>query len=99
MLLVAQTSSVASACTQCRARLQSGTEVPPQVESRTGAGTDTAAPPRFPSPLIKPDVPTSAIRLSDGLPQSAMGSPGSRAYNFAAWKGSQTTWVRCPARD
>jgi serine/threonine protein kinase len=27
------------------------------VESRMGASTGTEAPPRFPSPLIKPDVP------------------------------------------
>ena len=27
------------------------------VESRMGASTDAGAPPRFPSPLIKPDVP------------------------------------------
>src|SRR5712691_7770923 len=40
---------------------------PAQVESRTGAGTDAEAPPRFPSPLIKPDVPISGIRLSDWL--------------------------------
>jgi putative transposase len=35
------------------------------VESRAGASTDAGAPPRFPSPLIKPDVPISSIRLSD----------------------------------
>src|ERR1017187_4220938 len=32
-----------------------------------GAGTDAEAPPRFPSPLIKPDMPISGIRLSDWL--------------------------------
>jgi hypothetical protein len=37
------------------------------VESRKSAGTDAAAPPRFPSPLIKPDVRISRIRLSDWL--------------------------------
>jgi len=37
------------------------------VESRTSASTDAEAPPRFPSPLIKPDVPISGIRLSDWL--------------------------------
>jgi len=36
-------------------------------ESRAGASTDAEAPPRFPSPLIKPDVPISGIRLSDWL--------------------------------
>src|SRR5471030_533760 len=38
-----------------------------QVESRLGAGTDAEAPPCFPTPLIKPDVPISGIRLSDWL--------------------------------
>src|SRR6266566_2083701 len=42
------------------------------------------------SPL--PCVPDCGFRL-----HSAMGSPGSRPYNFAAFRGSQTTWVRCPA--
>ncbi|MGD1081435.1 MAG: hypothetical protein ABR881_24190, partial [Candidatus Sulfotelmatobacter sp.] len=37
------------------------------VESRTSAGTDAETSPRFSSPLIKPDVPVSSIRLSDGL--------------------------------
>src|SRR2546429_5437340 len=40
-------------------------------ESRTSAGTDAEASPRFPSPLIKPDVPVSSIRLSDGLHRKA----------------------------
>src|SRR5450759_4662707 len=35
------------------------------VESRTGASTGATAPPRFPSPLIKPDVRICRIRLSD----------------------------------
>jgi hypothetical protein len=35
------------------------------VESRLGASTDAGAPPRFPAPLIKPDMPVSSIRLSD----------------------------------
>jgi hypothetical protein len=30
-----------------------------------GASTDTEAPPRFPSPLIKPDVRIARIQLSD----------------------------------
>ena len=38
-----------------------------RVESRMGASTDAGAPPRFPSPLIKPDVQISRIRLSDWL--------------------------------
>jgi len=37
------------------------------VESRMGASTDAEAPPRFPSPLIKPDARVSRIRLSDWL--------------------------------
>jgi hypothetical protein len=37
------------------------------VESRMGASTDAEAPPRFPSPLIKPDVRISRIRLFDWL--------------------------------
>ena len=32
-----------------------------------GAGTPADAMPRFPSPLIKPDVPISGIRLSEWL--------------------------------
>jgi len=40
------------------------------VESRTGA----VALPRFPSPLIKPDVRISHIRLSDWLHLAAVGS-------------------------
>ncbi len=39
------------------------------VESRTGA----VAMLRFPSPLIKPDVPISGIRLSDWLHLAAVG--------------------------
>ena len=39
----------------------------PQGRVEDGAGTDAEAPPRFPSPLIKPDVPISSIRLSDWL--------------------------------
>jgi hypothetical protein len=35
------------------------------VESTMGAGADAVAPSRFPSPLIKPDVPISGIRLSE----------------------------------
>ena len=35
------------------------------VESRLGARTDAEATPRFPTPLIKPDVRLSRIRLSD----------------------------------
>src|SRR5215475_4243526 len=37
------------------------------VESRMGASTDAEATPRFPSPLIKPDVRIARIRLSDWL--------------------------------
>src|SRR6266851_8480548 len=35
------------------------------VESTMGASADAVAPSRFPSPLIKPDVPVSGIRLSE----------------------------------
>src|SRR5712692_5534575 len=38
---------------------------PVWVESRMDASTDACAPPRFPSPLSKPDGPISGIRLSD----------------------------------
>src|SRR6266567_966209 len=41
--------------------------------------------------LLRPDCRWCA--------QSAMRSPGSRACNFTACQGSQTTWVRRPARD
>ena len=37
------------------------------VESRASAGVAIEAPSRFPSPLIKPDVRISRIRLSDWL--------------------------------
>src|SRR6266498_3929899 len=37
------------------------------VESRASAGAAGAAPSRFPTPLIKPDVRISRIRLSDWL--------------------------------
>ena len=58
-------------------RQLSGWNLPPlvlrafgaHVESRTGA----VAMPRFPSPLIKPDVPISGIRLSDWLHRTAIG--------------------------
>src|ERR1700738_2735639 len=36
-----------------------------RVESMMGASTAPEGPPRFPSPLIKPDVRISRIRLSD----------------------------------
>ncbi len=39
------------------------------VESRTGAVAER----RFPSPLIKPDVPISGIRLSDWFHRTAFG--------------------------
>jgi hypothetical protein len=47
------------------------------VESRKGAvAWAVAASPRFPSPLIKPDVPISGIRLSDWLhPEAHGGGP------------------------
>jgi len=42
------------------------------VESRMGAVAWGLWPtPRFPSPLIKPDVPISGIRLSDRLHRNA----------------------------
>jgi len=44
-----------------------GAKLLAKVESRTGAVADAEAPPRFPSPLIKPDVPISGIRLSEWL--------------------------------
>ena len=42
-----------------------------QVESRSGAVTHHAL--RLPSPLIKPDVPISGIRLSDWFHPAALG--------------------------
>jgi hypothetical protein len=36
-----------------------------KVESRSSAGVDAETSSRFPTPLIKPDVPISSIRLSD----------------------------------
>src|SRR5262245_18913986 len=46
---------------------ETGIRVGTCVESRMDASTDAEAPPRFPSPLIKPDVPNLGIRLSDWL--------------------------------
>jgi len=43
-----------------------------RVEERRG-GWGHAASPRFPSPLIKPDVPNDGIRLSDWLHRRAHG--------------------------
>src|SRR5436190_24183356 len=43
------------------------------VESRKGAVPRAKTPGRFPSPLIKPDVPISSIRLSDRFHQIAHG--------------------------
>src|ERR1700756_5274624 len=39
--------------------------------------------PRFPSPLIKPDVPISGIRLSDWLHREAYDGPLRRRLRFA----------------
>ena len=50
-----------------------GTQPGPVVESRKGAVPSARAPARFPSPLIKPDVPISSIRLSDRFHQPAHG--------------------------
>src|SRR5882724_7626967 len=44
-----------------------GTILPYRVESRKSAVRGLLAAARFPSPLIKPDVPVSSIRLSDRL--------------------------------
>ena len=44
-----------------------------KVKSRTGAVVGPSAPPRFPSPLIKPDVRISRIRLSDWLHLATVG--------------------------
>jgi hypothetical protein len=43
------------------------------VESRMGAVADHSVLPRLPSPLIKPDVRISRIRLSDWFPCKAHG--------------------------
>src|SRR5215212_5626655 len=50
------------------------------VESRTGA----VALPRFPSPLIKPDVRISRIRLSDWLHLQAHG--GGPRWTRRSWR-------------
>src|ERR1700747_954234 len=42
-----------------------------------------SATPRFPSPLIKPDVPISGIRLSDWLHREAYDGPLRRRLRFA----------------
>src|SRR6266849_3066210 len=55
------TKIVAAACRASR-----------RVEEGRGIETDWS-PTRFPSPLIKPDVPVSSIRLSDRLHQLAHG--------------------------
>ena len=48
--------------------------LPHKVESRTGAMSEASTSrSRFPSPLIKPDVLVSSIRLSDRLHQLAHG--------------------------
>src|ERR1017187_271604 len=52
------------------------------VESRMGASTGATAPPRFPSPLIKPDVPISGIRLPDGL-HGSLTNPAPAALEVA----------------
>jgi hypothetical protein len=51
-----------------------------------GASTDDDAPPRFPSPLIKPDVRISRIRLSDWLhlPSPLPGRVGVHITTFEA---------------
>jgi hypothetical protein len=46
-----------------------------RVEDRRGS-LGHAATPRFPSPLIEPDVPISGIRLSDWLHREAHGVTG-----------------------
>ena len=55
-------------------RLAMAPLVEPGVESRMGAVAWGQWPaPRFPSPLIEPDVPVSGIRLSDWLHRKAHG--------------------------
>ena len=49
------------------------------VESRRGAVLEPLAQSRFPSPLIKPDVRISRIRLSDWLHRKAHGDDRPRS--------------------
>jgi hypothetical protein len=55
-----------------------------------GASTDAEAPPRFPSPLIKPDVRISRIRLSDWLHR--------RLTNEGSLGPLEATGLRVPKR-
>jgi hypothetical protein len=58
---------------------------PTIVESRASAGADAEATPRFSYPLIKPDMPVSSLRLSDGLHRKAHarrgGGPSRKTLN------------------
>jgi hypothetical protein len=69
------------------------------VESRTSAGADGKAPSRFPSPLIKPDVPISSIRLSDRLHRRLTQSAGAgQAESLVARRRpARRQSVRCRA--
>src|ERR1700746_1149201 len=54
-----------------------------RVEDGRGSLGATWPTPRFPSPLIKPDVPISGIRLSDWLHREAYDGPLRRRLRFA----------------
>src|ERR1041385_3416655 len=60
------------------------------VESRLGASADAEAPPRFPAPLIKPDVPISSIRLSERLHLRLTTAAMNGCYAIAAPQTTRT---------
>ena len=66
---------------QANARSTSGSDSATAcwVESRLGASTDAKRHPRFPTPLIKPDVPISGIRLSDWFHRRSDSQTGRRS--------------------
>jgi hypothetical protein len=64
-LFVRIVTSTRNKCKEHLSFLAGNWGCPVWVESRPGASTDAETPPRFPAPLIKPDVPVSSIRLSD----------------------------------
>jgi len=75
------------------------------VESRMGASTDAGAPPRFPSPLIKPDVRIARIRLSDWLHRRLTNGPPTELDEPAVLRVRRTPfllrngWCRAIAPD
>src|SRR3954467_15721477 len=64
-------------------------------DGRSGLGHPAS--PCFPSPLIKPDVPISGIRLSDWLHLAAVGGAPSAPGVAGARPAFQRRLCRCPA--